>query len=498
MTELPIKATDWHKKPRRTQGPCPICGYPRVNNPSHRAMADLAKHRWETRRKTPNGWRYERIGRKDRKPMVRVNLGPSPKTEQKLALAASLIARGETVGAVQDRLGVGHDWLRDARNRWPALWTALMDKARAATAEAVRRMAGTDAIFTDPEAYLAMAGQAQKWAEARGEALFTAEAMTLGRFYREVFLDRCCAPDLQRNTRVMYDLCVKRWVLVTGDPPLDQITGETLARFRRFLMESPGGEPGSLASPSTVQNYLRYISAMLGKAGPPGPGNRDAVGLIQVVPFIRLPRANPRPIRIVSPHWLSAVYDAAAAMVVPAIPGIEPGAWWQALLVVAYNTGLRRRTLFALDWAHVQWNERLFAIPAQHLKARRVQYVPLNDVVVEHLERIRRAEGLVFEWPHCRSYFNDTFKMLQWRAGVPMAERFGLHQLRKTCATKLWEASPEAAQLMLGHTKADVTMRHYVQAKGIVAAAVETMPQPAAFQRKRHGEPEVVRFEQRR
>jgi len=40
---------------------------------------------------------------------------------------------------------------------------------------------------------------------------------------------------------------------------------------------------------------------------------------------------------------------------------------------------------------------------------------------------------------------------------------------------------PAAAQLSLGHAGAQVTIRHYVEAQGIVARALAELPQPAAF-----------------
>jgi integrase len=77
--------------------------------------------------------------------------------------------------------------------------------------------------------------------------------------------------------------------------------------------------------------------------------------------------------------------------------------------------------------------------------------------------------------------FSGKFKQLQKLADIPPADQFGLRTLRKTLATALYEQSPAAAQFALGHAGADVTRMHYVDGRGIVARALDALPQPTAF-----------------
>ena len=56
-----------------------------------------------------------------------------------------------------------------------------------------------------------------------------------------------------------------------------------------------------------------------------------------------------------------------------------------------------------------------------------------------------------------------------------------MHAIRKTVATMLYEVSPGAAQFALGHTTDDVTRKHYVDGGGLVARALDQLPQPEAF-----------------
>ena len=50
---------------------------------------------------------------------------------------------------------------------------------------------------------------------------------------------------------------------------------------------------------------------------------------------------------------LGLVYTASVAMEEPRFPGVKAPAWWKALLAVAFNTQLRRRTLFEIRWDEV-------------------------------------------------------------------------------------------------------------------------------------------------
>jgi integrase len=219
----------------------------------------------------------------------------------------------------------------------------------------------------------------------------------------------------------------------------------------------------------------------LDKAGPPSYRNRDAAGIIPQPPWIRKPRAQEKPVRIVTPQELSDVYLSAIAMNTPRIPGFKPAAWWRALLVVAYNTSLRRRTLFEARMEQMDWVQHCLVIPAKQMKSRRPHVTHLNATAVAHLLKIRTDRELLFPWPHCKRHFDTCFHKLQTAAAIPEHEHFGLHDLRKTHATLLWESSPAAARLSLGHTNDDITRRHYVAPDGIVARALDSLQQPQAF-----------------
>lgn len=170
-------------------------------------------------------------------------------------------------------------------------------------------------------------------------------------------------------------------------------------------------------------------------------------------------------------------------MRLPVCWGIRPPAWWQALIVVTYLTGLRRRTLFEMPTSAIDWEASCLRLEARLFKSRHGQTVHLAPAALEHLRRIRTDRDLVFPWPHARRHFHSRFHHLQNLAAIPRKKHFGLHDLRKTHGTLLWEVSPEAAQVGLGHQSPIITRQHYVAGSGMMARALDELPIPDAFKR---------------
>jgi integrase/predicted transcriptional regulator len=408
----------------------------------------------------------------------------TPKVRARIIQATQLFARGLSLSEVAEKLDVKPSAVADHRQRHPELWRRAQQEADAFVVELVQAQAGTDAIFDDPDRYLAMAARAEKWCSDNGRELFEATGeRTLIDFYHTWYVKECMVPDASAAYKDQFERALQRWKLVTGNPPLAKIDNALLRRYRDFCMEARGQTPGTKASPTTVRNKLTYVQRLLRKAGPAGFRNFDAAECIPRVPWVRLPREPRRVPQIVSDQHISAVYRKADMLAVPEIPGVEPAAWWRALLVTVWNTGLRRRTLFALEWEWMRPVERQrFVVPPEAMKSARGQIVHLPPIVIAHLNAIRTDRDLVFPWPYDMTHFNTMFHRLQYDAGIPRADHFGLHTIRRTLATRLWRKEPKAAQFALGHTMDTVTREHYVQGPGIVARALDALPQPEAFE----------------
>ena len=411
------------------------------------------------------------------------------KVRRRIIEATQLFARGLSLCEVAEKLSVSPEALRDYRQTHPELYALAKAEADQFIVEMVRTQAGTDAVLANPDAYLAMADNADRWCNEHGKDLFPSKdsQVRLSDFYRDWYLPECMAPDVSDGYKDQFERALRRWRFATGDPPVVNIDNQLLRRYRDFLTACRGQEPGSKASPTTVRNGLIYIGRLLRKAGPPGLGNQDAADLVPKVPWVKLPRETPKVPTIVSVDQINAVYRQAAMMAIPSDPGIDPAAWWRALLVFAWNTGLRRRSIFALQWEWLDEPGQRFVLPPSAMKSARGAVVYCSAVVLDHLDAIRPADnsGPVFPWPYHLTHFGTAFHRLQYDAGIPRQNHFGLHAIRRTLATRLYEVNPGAAQLALGHTNDAVTREHYVRGPEIIARALDAMAQPEAFHTRR-------------
>ena len=199
------------------------------------------------------------------------------------------------------------------------------------------------------------------------------------------------------------------------------------------------------------------------------------------IPWVKPPRLEEKEPRIISIDLLGQVYLATVAMEEPRFPGIRAPAWWKALLAIAFNTQLRRRTLFDMRMDEVDWENCRLNLPAARLKSHRRQSIHLNPVSMRHLLMIRTDRERVFPWGRSMLQFYRCFHRLQDAAGIPRKDHFGLHDLRRTAATLIFEDSPAAAQAALGHQSMSTTLAHYVNPTNMLVRALNALPQPEVF-----------------
>jgi len=442
-----------------------------------RTYSKLFQEEMEAARQKGPAVLAEPLAREEKKPRI------SPWVRKGIRAATAAIAAGMTAAEVNAALELCPHAVQEWARRYPKLWKDELSRAMSVSLAVVRQLAGSQAVVEDPDGYLRQARAAQRWASKSGEPLFPArDEMTLSSFYFSHYKPVRLA-DAARQTVKTYELIVRRWVLLTGDPPLKEITTETLCRFRDCIARMAGRDRVGRRSSASVHQFVRHIQWILDKTGPPGPRNRDAAGIIPQPPWIKPPRLDIQLPRTVSTEHLDALYRSCVSADKPRLSGtgIKPPAWWRALLAVALGTGLRRRTLFELRMEFIQWDKRLLIIPAGHLKARRPQIVCLSRVAIDHLCTIRTDRELVFPWPHGENAFYREFRRLRALAGIKPSDAFALQQIRKTTGTLLWESNPQAAQFSLGHSTDRVTKAYYIAGQGIMAKALDAMPLPAAF-----------------
>lgn len=276
--------------------------------------------------------------------------------------------------------------------------------------------------------------------------------------------------DARPRTLDEYRWMLRAWEKCFGGltgPPLDEITIEHLAAWRAWLLERH--------EIPTVNKHLRELAAVLNKAGPPGPRNRDALGALAAAPWVRPLRWQRELPRAVDVDELGKLYAAAD---VALHPTKSAATWWRAWIVAAAGLGYRRGALLSIDDDQVDWREADVRCSAESDKRSTARIKPASSIVMRHLLTVR-GRGRLFAWAHGARAFYAS-----WHAIVAAADvaPCSVHDLKRTCGTMLSRvASPWAVRYMLDHAQRDVTGTCYVDVRDELREAVESVAWPAAI-----------------
>ncbi len=288
------------------------------------------------------------------------------------------------------------------------------------------------------------------------------------RHYAPAFL-----ADARPRTHKAYAEALRLWSQFS-DAELEAISTATLADFKAHLARRPGRN--GPCSPATVNKHLRHVQAVLNKAGPAGPGNRDALGLLPTIPWTKPLRAPLRAPRHIPPDELARIYHACRHAKHPRLPHTSAKNWWQALVVVLYNTASRKGAVLALEDRHIDWHHATATFAAETDKAGKPRTKPLNDCTMRHLMRLRGRTEL-FAWPA-----SETTFYRQWRHLIEAAELpryYTPHDLKRTAATTMLDLAPrDVVARMTDHASLEVLERHYHDVEHKLRPLVERLPQP--------------------
>jgi len=141
--------------------------------------------------------------------------------------------------------------------------------------------------------------------------------------------------------------------------------------------------------------------------------------------------------------------------------------WWPSLIATAYHTASRIGALLSVRWCDIDFARSIIVIRAENTKTKREQLFQLPLYVVTKIKAMEWPKReLVWEWPHTRRWFFRRFRQILRIANLepPHNARFSLfHQIRRTAATvAAQQLGIHAAQTLLGHTSARITIEHYI------------------------------------
>ena len=100
-----------------------------------------------------------------------------PETVSKLTRAAKLEAVGKSGRAIAKAMGVSAETIKWWKRTYGELWQSVAIEEKRRIIEAVCKTAGTDAVLSDVDRFLEMAGAADRWAAEKGKPLFMAHRL---------------------------------------------------------------------------------------------------------------------------------------------------------------------------------------------------------------------------------------------------------------------------------------------------------------------------------
>lgn len=301
-------------------------------------------------------------------------------------------------------------------------------------------------------------------------------ALTLREFYEQHFC-RSFLIDARPKTFEAYTDALNKWDACHRETPLHQIDSLALASFKADLAESTCQRTQRPLAKATVNKHLRHVQAILNKAGPPGPNNRDALGLVERVAWTKPLRQIKRRPRIIPPQHLQALYAASSQARLPQLDDFDAGDWWRAFLVVAYNIGSRRTAILRLTQKSIDWQRQEIDLDGDVDKCWEDRAKPLNTTVLRHLLKLRSDRPELFPWPYGWTAFYTQWHALNDAAGIERPH-YVPHDLKRTCvSTMLDVAEAFTVQRMADHASI-ATTQLYANRTHQLRPAAEKMPQP--------------------
>ena len=142
--------------------------------------------------------------------------------------------------------------------------------------------------------------------------------------------------------------------------------------------------------------------------------------------------------------------DAELVQLWNALPSSDYGAIVRLLIL----TGCRREEIGALAWSEINLEAKTVIIPGSRTKNHTQHLVPLSDLALDILKARHRIIGRDFVFGRSDSGFlGFTFSKKLLDKAVPLEEPWVLHDLRRTCATRMADIGiqPHIIEAVLNH-----------------------------------------------
>jgi len=139
---------------------------------------------------------------------------------------------------------------------------------------------------------------------------------------------------------------------------------------------------------------------------------------------------------------------------------VHVGLFLNAVVRLAYDSGLRKSDLFAVTWEQLQPDGRLVVVMQKTMQSHVCQ---LRPTTVAALAAVRfESDTRLLPWPRRVDRFYPFYRQLLIEAGLPISKRNGLQKLRRTSASLLESVAPGSATWHLGHSTPTMARKHYL------------------------------------
>jgi len=149
------------------------------------------------------------------------------------------------------------------------------------------------------------------------------------------------------------------------------------------------------------------------------------------------------------------------------------------ILKLAMFTGLRRGSLFRLQWGNIEFERKIIQLPTEAMKSKHALTIPLNSLAEDVLLSHPRTPGSEFVFPGKdggeRRNIQDAARRIRTKAGLPADFRY-CHGLRHHFASMLASSGKinmRTLQDMLGHRTPAMSMRYGHMLDGTLRDAAE-------------------------
>jgi integrase len=303
--------------------------------------------------------------------------------------------------------------------------------------------------------------------------------MSLTAFFEDVYLPRRLL-GASPGTIQQYEIALNRFaVFIDREPLLSDLTEEVVSAFMADIVARG-------LSPVTANMRMMHLTILHRYAK-----RREYVSNLLDVRKLKAPKRLPT-------AWTVGEVEKiveSARMARGRYFGVPAGAWWEAMVLVLYDTGIRKSAAFAIRFNEIDFTNKILRVPPERMKNLVEQYFRLHDQTIEAiLATLPPRREQLFPWPfrYERALYG-RFRRILKRAGLPFTRRDLFHRLRRTCATHIARHVGESMAIQqMGHQDQS-TIKRYIDPRFTANHNAALMLERPAWINPRQIEVEVPR-----